>query len=312
MSFISPEDIRIGLAGPGQKELPSKYFYDTVGSRLFDVITALPEYGLTRAEERILRRDATDMVAGLRRPLRVAELGSGSGSKTRRILEALGPEPLDYYPIEISASALEACARELGDIPGVRVRGLGRDYLAGLTEATAQRVRGERMLLLFLGSTIGNFEPAEAAEFLRRIRAILCPGDWLLLGADMVKAVPVMVSAYDDPLGVTAAFNLNMLARINRELGAGFDLGSFEHVALFNPDTRNIEMHLRSRCSQEVAIPGAGLTVSFDAGETIRTERSHKHLPGEVAALATQSGFRCDATWTDEEWPFTDNLLTAV
>ena len=304
-------EVRFGLAQRGQKELPSKYLYDDVGSRLFDVIAALPEYGLTRAEERILRRHAPELAAHLDRPLIVAELGSGNGAKTRRILEALGGAPSAYYPIEISPSALAMCARELGDMESISIVGLERDYLDGLAEAASYRRPGERLLVLFLGSTIGNFESSAAIQFLRQMREILQFGDALLLGTDMEKAVPVILDAYDDALGVTAAFNLNLLARINRELTGDFSLNRFEHVALFNEQTRSIEMHIRSKCAQEATIAKAGLIVRFEPDETIWTESSHKYSMDEIVGFAADSGFRCDATWTDPEWAFADSLWTA-
>jgi len=306
------DEVRAGLTKPGQKELPSKYLYDEVGSRLFDVITALPEYGLTRAEERILRSHAHEMVARLDRPLIVAELGSGSGSKTRRILKALGGEPTSYYPIEISPSALAMCARELGDIESVSIVGLERDYLDGLAVAASCRRPMDRLLVLFLGSTVGNFEFPAAIRFLRQIREVLRPGDSLLLGTDLEKAVPVMLDAYDDPLGVTAAFNLNLLARINRELDADFHLPQFAHAAVFNRETHSIEMHIRSKCAQEVTIAKAGLSVQFERDETIWTESSHKYSPEEIVSMAAHSGFRCDSVWTDSEWAFADNLWSAA
>ena len=305
-------DVIAGLTQPLQKELPSKYLYDAVGSRLFDVITALPEYGLTRAEERILEHYSREIVARLPPAVAVAELGSGSGKKTRWILEALGRRrPTAYYPIEISPTALAMCQREVGDMESITVVGLERDYLDGLLEVAARRRDGQHLLVLFLGSTIGNFDQPAALKFLNELRRMMEPGDALLLGTDLEKPVPVLVAAYDDPLGVTAAFNLNLLARINRDLDGGFELSGFEHVAKFNQRTRSIEMHLRSRREQTVTIEKADLTVTFLAGETIWTESSHKYAAGEVRQMAAASGFRCDAQWIDEEWPFAENLLIA-
>src|ERR1700722_2116852 len=272
------EEVCAGLMKPGQKELPSKYLYDAVGSRLFDVITELPEYGLTRAEDRILERHTRDIAQRVPHAVAVAELGSGSGMKTRRILGALSREHhARYFPIEISATALAACEREMRDIGTVSVVGIEREYLDGLLEVAARRQEREHLLVLFLGSTIGNFEPAAALVFIRKIRSMLEPGDFLLLGTDLLKPIPVLLNAYDDPLGVTAAFNLNLLARINRELGGHFVLSQFEHVAKFNLETQSIEMHLRSLRRQTVAIGRAGLTVTFEENETIWTENSHKY-----------------------------------
>jgi len=305
-------DVQAGLNRVGQKELPSKYLYDTVGSRLFDVITALPEYGVTRAEERILREHATEIVERLHTPLTVAELGSGSGQKTRGLLEALcHRDPTSYYPIEISPAALAMCKREVGDIQAISILGLERDYLDGLAEVAAQRRQGKPLLVLFLGSTIGNFDPPAAASFLQEVRALLQPGDSLLIGTDLEKPVPVLLDAYDDPIGVTAAFNLNLLGRINRELDGHFDLSRFDHEARFNTTARRVEMHLRSNRRQRVAIDKADLSVNFEEGETIWTESSHKYSCAEVLRMAQASGFRCEAQWIDREWLFAENLWIA-
>jgi L-histidine Nalpha-methyltransferase len=305
-------DVRAGLTQPGQKELPSKYLYDTVGSRLFDVITALPEYGVTRAEERILGEHCRDIVARLRPPLAVAELGSGSGQKARGLLEALCENnPTTYYPIEISPAALAMCRREVGDIQAISILGLERDYLDGLAEVAAQRREGKPLLVLFLGSTIGNFDPPAAASFLQEVRSLLQPGDSLLLGTDLAKPASTLLAAYDDPIGVTAAFNLNLLGRINRELDGHFDLSDFEHVARFDSAACRVEMHLRSNRRQRVAIEKADLSVVFEEGETIWTESSHKYTLADILRMAQSSGFRCEAQWVDTEWPFAENLWIA-
>jgi len=305
-------DVRAGLTQPGQKELPSKYLYDNVGSRLFDVITALPEYGVTRAEERILREHCRDIVASLRPPVAVAELGSGSGQKARGLLEALCENnPTTYYPIEISPAALAMCRREVGDIQAISILGLERDYLDGLAEVAAQRREGKPLLVLFLGSTIGNFDPPAAANFLQEVRSLLQPGDSLLLGTDLAKPASTLLAAYDDPIGVTAAFNLNLLGRINRELDGHFDLSDFDHGARFDSTARRVEMHLRSNRRQRVAIEKADLSVVFEEGETIWTESSHKYTLADVLRMAQSSGFRCEAQWVDTEWPFAENLWIA-
>jgi L-histidine N-alpha-methyltransferase len=305
-------DVCSGLTKLGQKELPSKYLYDEVGSRLFEVICELPEYGLTRADERLLRRYATEIVARVPGQVVVAELGSGSGKKTRWILEAVSRHrPTSYYPIEISAAALAMCRRELADIDSISIVGFEREYLDGLLEVAAGRQAGQRMLVLFLGSTIGNFDRPADLNFLREVRLILQPGDALLLGTDLEKPTSQLVDAYDDPLGVTGAFNLNLLARINRELGADFALNEFEHVARFNAETRSIEMHLRSTRDQVVTVRNAGLSVAFLEGETIWTETSHKYSAQEVVYMGEDAGFRCEAQWIDHEWPFAESLLIA-
>jgi dimethylhistidine N-methyltransferase len=306
-------DIRAGLTKPGQKELASKYLYDELGSRLFDAICCLPEYGLTRADERVVRGVAREIVDRLPGVTMVAELGSGSGRKTRWILEAFGRRrQTSYFPIEISASALASCRRELADIDSISIVGFEREYLDGLLEAVARRRPGHKVLVLFLGSTIGNFDHPMDVQFLKEIRAILEPGDALLLGTDLEKPVRQLIAAYDDSLGVTAAFNLNLLARVNRELGADFDLDVFAHEARFNSGTRSIEMHLRSNCDQLVTVAGAEFSFSIGEGETIWTETSHKYSLAEVDSLARTTGFRSDVQWLDAEWPFAETLMVAV
>jgi L-histidine Nalpha-methyltransferase len=305
-------DVRAGLSKPGQKELPSKYLYDDLGSALFEVISLLPEYGLTRADERLLRRYASEMVALLPARVLVAELGSGTGKKTRWILKALcRRQHTSYFPIEISPSALAICKRELGDMESISIVGFEREYLDGLLEVAARRKPGDRILVLFLGSTIGNFDRQAGAQFLGEVRRILQPGDALLLGADLEKPVSQLVQAYDDALGVTAAFNLNLIARVNRELDADFDLEQFAHAIRFNPEARSVEMHLRSRREQTVNIPRAGLAVRFDEGETIWTESCHKYSAAEIIAVGRSAGFRCETQWIDAEWPFAESLLIA-
>ncbi len=306
-------DVRAGLLKKGQKELPSKYLYDQLGSALFEAISVLPEYGLTRADERLLRRHAADIARHVPSPANVSELGSGSGRKTRWILQALSERAaVSYYPIEISQAALANCESELDDIDGVSIVGIEREYLEGLHEVVTQRQAGVRMLVLFLGSTIGNFDSGADALFLNEVRRVLVPGDLLLLGTDLLKPLGQMLEAYDDPQGVTAAFNLNLLGRINRELDADFDLRQFQHVARFNKGTGSIEMHLRSKKRQEVNVRRAGFSAAFTAGETIWTESSHKYTRREVTDLARASGFRIEAQWVDDEWPFAESLFVAV
>jgi L-histidine N-alpha-methyltransferase len=302
--------VRECLTKSGQRELPSKYLYDEVGSALFEAICVLPEYGLTRADARLLEKHAGEIVARLLFPIEVAELGSGSGKKTRWILEALSQRQRTYYyPIEISPSALAACEKELGQIDLVSIVGYEQPYLEGLRAVAKRRDDREHLLVLFLGSTIGNFDREAGEAFLREVCTILRTGDALLLGTDLEKSAATQMLAYDDPAGVTAAFNMNLLARINRELGADFDLSQFEHEARWNTFERRIEMHLRSKRHQSVTIRAAGLQVRFEEGETIWTESSHKYRPAEVVAMAQRTGFRCDGQWIDEEWPFAQNLL---
>jgi L-histidine Nalpha-methyltransferase len=306
-------EVHSGLAQPVQKELPSKYLYDDVGSALFEVITALPEYGLSRADERLLKQHAEAIVAPLLpTPIFVAELGSGSGKKTRWILQALARrQRTRYYPIEISPSALAQCAKELGQMDWVSVVGFERPYLDGLHSVAASRRLGERLLVLFLGSTIGNFDRPAGNQFLTEVRQRLQPGDALLLGADLEKPLPQILRAYDDPLGVTSAFDLNLLARINRELGGDFQLESFKHLARYDRAERRVEMHLLSLRRQKIVIPGAGTVTHLEAGETIWTESSHKYAAAEITEMGARSGFRTEAQWLDQEWPFAQTLLIA-
>jgi L-histidine Nalpha-methyltransferase len=306
------DDIRAGLLRSGQKELPSKYLYDEVGSALFEVISVLPEYGLTRAGERLLRRHAVDIVARLKPEVLVAELGCGSGKKTRWILEALSRrQRTTYCPIEISPTALARCEHDLGRIDSVSIVGYERSYLDGLLAVAARRRERDHLLVLFLGSTIGNFDREAGKRFLMEIRRILYPGDSLLLSADLEKPLPRLLAAYDDPAGVTSAFNLNLLARVNRELGADFNLCTFRHQVRYDASERRIEMHLRSTRAQWVTIPRAGFSVRFAKDETIWTESCHKYRADEIPEMARHIGYRCDAQWLDSEWPFAENLLIA-
>src|SRR6266568_1024349 len=303
-------DVRRDLSKIPQRELHSKYLYDAIGSALFEVITLLPEYGLTRADERVLMANAADIVGRLPAPPIVAELGSGSGRKTRWILEALARRAyVLYYPIDVSASALHACRNELGTIDSVHIVEIEAAYTGGLREVTRRR-SGEPLLVLFLGSTIGNFERGPAEQFLREIRALLCPGDALLLGTDLVKPMSQVLPAYDDPIGVTAAFNLNLLARINRELDADFDLRKFRHEARYNQAEQRVEMHLRSEIEQTVTIQAANFEFTLQPGETIWTESSHKFGLTGIEDLARNTGFVCVQQWVDAEWPFAESLFS--
>jgi L-histidine N-alpha-methyltransferase len=303
-------DVRIGLTRSGQKELPSKYLYDELGSALFEAISLLPEYGLSRAGARLMKAHAQDLVRQLHLPVVVAELGSGNGANTRWLLEALARRhPVHYYPIDISPLALSRCQQELGCIDSISLVGLERAYLDGLVEAAANRQPGEQVLVLFLGSTIGNFDRLAGEKFLSQVRQTLLPGDALLLATDLEKPVEQLLQAYDDATGVTAAFNLNLLARINRELDASFDLATFHHVAHWNSTERRIEMYLRSEVAQRVRIPGAGLTVDFQTDETIWTESSHKYQATEVLGMASRTGYSCEAQWIDRTWPFAHSLF---
>jgi dimethylhistidine N-methyltransferase len=290
--------------------------YDQLGSTLFEAISLLPEYGLTRAEERLLRRYSREIVRHVPNPAMVSELGSGNGRKTRWVLTALCErEPLSYYPIEISAAALASCESELRDLDSISIVGVEREYLDGLREVAGLRREGAHLLVLFLGSNIGNFDAGADAHFLSEVRRLLLRGDSLLLGADLIKPVDRMLRAYDDALGITAAFNLNLLERINRELGSDFDVREFAHAAVFNEAANSIEMHIRSKRAQVVHFrheSGMGSQVAFEQDETIWTESCHKYTLGSIDELAAASGFRVAGQWTDEEWPFAESLLIAL
>ena len=303
-------EVRADLSKP-QKELHSKYLYDELGSALFEAITRLPEYGLTRADERLLHDHASDIVRLARPSAAVVELGSGTGEKTRQILSALHSLrcSVPYVPIDVSQKALSRCERELAGIADVQP--LEHSYLDGLEIAAARRQPHKTLLVLFLGSTIGNFERRRGLEFLRDVRGLLHSGDSLLLAADLVKDRREMLLAYDDPIGLTAAFNLNLLGRINRDLDGNFDIRNFAHEARWNDAERRIEMHLRSRANQCVHIAAAGCTVRFQAGETIWTESSHKYRLDEIHEMAEQTGFEVRAQWVDQEWPFVESLWIA-
>lgn len=306
-------EVTAGISQPGQKELPSKYLYDEVGSALFDVICLLPEYGLSRAGMRLLQRYSPDIIGRLPGPVVVAELGSGSGQKTRWLLEALSRrQRVNYYPIDISGSALNRCRQELGQMDMVSIVGFERAYLDGLQEVAARRREGEHIFVLFLGSTIGNFDRPAGDQFLREVRAILSEGDALLLSTDLEKPIAQLRLAYNDPAGVTAAFNKNLLARINRELGGDFDLAGFEHVVRYDQAERRIEMHLRSTAWQRVTIRKAGFGFHMREGETIWTESSHKYNPQEVIRMGERTGYQCAGQWFDSEWQFAQNLFFAA
>lgn len=301
-------DVVGGLLAEGQKKLPPKYFYDDLGSKLFEAITLLPEYGLSRADSRLLRRCANEVAARAGRECLVAEFGSGSGTKTSLLLQAM-PQRVRYYPIDVSLQALNICKQELS--PYSQVHTINSEYFDGLRQIGRKRGDSGKLLLLFLGSTIGNFEPEQRAEFLTKLHEFLRPGDLFLLGADLVKDVDQMIDAYDDAAGVTAAFNLNLLNRMNRELGANFHLKSFSHLAVWNHGEQRIEMHLVSRKKQRVLFSILHAWVELDAGETIWTESSHKFTTEDLDEAAAASGFTVLKTWTDAEWPFAETLWQA-
>lgn len=298
-------DALVGLSAT-PKTLPCKWLYDAAGCTLFEAITRLPEYYPTRTEMRILQECGPAIAEAIGPGAAVVEFGPGDGAKAVLLLRALAA-PVAYLPVDIAPEWLDAAAgRIAAAFPWLRVRPVVADFtqafdLAGRAEGSVTH------LGFFPGSTIGNFEPEEAVRFLRRTRATLRPGARLLLGADLVKDIRVLEAAYDDAAGVTAAFNLNLLARLNREAGADFDLDGFRHAAIWNAEKERIEMHLVSRRAQSVHL--AGHVFRFTADETIHTESSHKYRPERLREMAAAAGWRASAMWTDPEQLFSVWLL---
>jgi L-histidine N-alpha-methyltransferase len=296
------EEVREGLnAHP--KRLPPKLFYDAEGSRLFEQITETPEYYPTRTERGILEQYAPAIVAEAGANLTLVEMGAGSASKTRVLITALLRRQLGlaFYPVDVSSSALREAVSSLnGDFRGLHVSPIVADYSRHIPQL--QALPG-RKLVLFIGSTIGNFEPEEARDFLKRLRCSLAPGDALLLGFDMRKDPATLHAAYNDREGVTARFNKNVLARINRELGGQFDLSSFDHLAFWNDKKSRIEMHLKSAVDQTVWIQDLEHFFYFSSGECLHTENSYKFSVATIASLLLRTGLRLEKTWTDpKDW----------
>jgi dimethylhistidine N-methyltransferase len=293
------------------KRLSPKYFYDAAGSALFEEITQLPEYYLTSTELGIFQQYAQEMIAAAGRELTVLELGAGSAAKSIVLLRHLQAQQpcLRYIPIDLSESALdEAVIRVAAALPMVQVTPAVMDYTDGVDDAG--RTEG-RKLVLYIGSSIGNFEPFQAGALLSKIRAGLHPGDSVLLGTDMRKAPSILIPAYDDSKGVTAAFNKNVLAHINRELDADFDLEAFAHRAIWNSAASRMEMHLESLSEQSVHLRAANLSVRFRKGETIHTENSYKFTMPMLRAIAQNAGLAIEHTWSDSRGWFTVHLLRA-
>lgn len=301
-------DVRAGLTA-ARKRLSCRYFYDAAGSALFEEICALPEYYLTRAEQEILDAHGPAIIAAGAADATLVELGSGSAKKTRTLIQAaLGRgAPLRYVPIDISRSILVDSSRALlEDHPSLEITAIAAEYRAGLRWL---RRRREPKLLLWLGSNVGNFNRADAARFLRGVRATMSPSDRLVLGVDLRKSRAALEAAYDDSAGVTARFNLNLLARINRELGGRFALRSFAHRARWNDRLGRVEIRLESRRAQTVRIDALGLDVRFAAGERIYTESSYKYSFVELERLARAASFVIEARWLDRARRFSVNLL---
>ena len=304
------DDVRAGLTAV-RKSIPPRYFYDDLGSSLFDAICNLPEYYPTRVETELLRRHARDIAASISEVDRVVELGSGSANKTRLLLDTIvrGDREIEFVPVDIDPHILEKSGRELlAEYDRLRVNAVCSDFTRP-AQALHDSIGPGGTLVLFLGSTIGNFQPREAVALIRDVRRMLRPGDSFLLGADLKKPKEILEAAYNDSLGVTAAFNLNLLLRINRELGGRFDLRSFSHRSFYDEKMGRIEMHLVSLREQSVHIDALNLKVAFSEGETIHTENSHKYDDEEIAQMAADAGFEVAARWTDSQHWFADFLL---
>ncbi|MBI2186724.1 MAG: L-histidine N(alpha)-methyltransferase [Acidobacteria bacterium] len=294
------------------RQLPSKYFYDPLGSALFDAITHLPWYTLKRAETRLLDVYAHGIFEAAN-PTTLVELGPGSGEKLLTLITAGGHArtPLDVRLVDISRAALVRATATLHARSAARVTTYEETYDAGLERLVREERGAGRTLVMFLGSNIGNFDPPGVDAFLRTVRAALGQSGTLLLGTDLVKPEPDLLRAYDDPLGVTAAFNKNLLVRINRELDGDFDVAACAHRAIWNAEAARIEMHLVSRTSQQVGIRGAGFVLQLEAGESIWTESSYKYQPADVQAVLAGAGFRVRAQWIDERDLFALTLAEA-
>ena len=311
-------DVRAGMTA-SRKTLPPRWFYDALGSALFDAICFLPEYYVMRAEAEVLTAHRHDIADAFGRNVRLVELGSGAARKTRILLDELTERQstIEYVPIDVDALMLERSGRELlNDYPNLRVLAVSADFTRPSIplDAVARRRSASlhaRTIVLFLGSTIGNLDPDDAVSMLRDLRQELAPGDALFLGADLRNSRDILEPAYDDPLGVTAAFNLNLLGRINRELGGHFALETFRHRAFYDEEQGRIEMHLVSMRDQRVRIDALDLEIEFREGETIHTESSYKHNDETLAALAAASGFTIERQWTDSRKWFADVLMVA-
>ncbi|MDA1183055.1 MAG: L-histidine N(alpha)-methyltransferase [Acidobacteria bacterium] len=287
------------------RQLPSEHLYDELGSELFEAICRLPWYGITRAEQRLLERRAGDIVSRVAPLATIVELGPGSGLKLATLLAARPAGPVTVHLVDVSAAALDAAGRALASDPDLAIVPHEATYEAGLAEVAAGRRSSGKTLTLFLGSNIGNFDPPGAAAFLRNLRTAISEGDSLLLGADLVKPESELLLAYNDPLGVTAAFNKNLLVRANTELDADFDLAGFSHRAIWNDEASRIEMHLVSTRRQRVRVPAVDLNVTFEDGDTIWTESSYKYRTDQIVTMLSQAGFSSTSQWSDDGFALT-------
>lgn len=292
------------------RQLPSRYFYDALGSALFDAICRLPWYRVTRAETALLARHAREIFEPLPRPLNITELGCGNGEKLAVLLENSHERFRRVHLVDISPAALRSARARLAVLPAIPVTTFQGTYEQGLSRLATHRGHGA-WLVLFLGSNIGNFDPPAARDLLRQIRASLAKDDALLLGTDLIKSQRALQLAYDDPLQVTAAFNRNLLRRINDELGGTFDLDSFAHRALWNPHESRVEMHLVSTRAQLVRIAAADLEIEFKQDESIWTESSYKYDPEQVLSEGRLAGFSGGEQWIDEDARFALTLFRA-
>jgi dimethylhistidine N-methyltransferase len=304
LQFLSNDaialDVRDGLTAT-PKRLPAKLFYDEIGSQIFEQITQLPEYYLTRTERSILESFAGEILQQAGPSLTLVELGAGTATKTCILIEELlqRQNRTLFYPIDVSPSALDEAVRQLGQqFPALRVNPIVADYTGGVP--ALGRIGG-RKLVLYIGSSIGNFEPDEAVRILRRIRRTLRSGDALLLGADFAKSSKILVPAYDDAQGVTASFNKNILARLNRELDADFNLDAFRHIALWNRRVSRMEIYLESLTDQTAFLPPLDLDLTFQAGERIHTENSYKYTDAMIESILHESGFTLEQSWCDRK-----------
>lgn len=303
------EDVLAGLSAD-RKSLPPRYFYDQYGSELFEQICEQPEYYVTRTEAALIRQRAAD-VLDLVGECSLVELGSGSSAKTRLFLDEYQRRgyPMHYVPVDISASMLQESAGSLiADYPRLSIEALATDYLNGLASLPPAR----RRLVLFLGSNLGNYTDPEQAELFTQLSAMLQPNDYFLMGLDLRKPVDILEAAYNDAAGVTAAFNLNLLRRVNRELAANFKLARFTHLAFYNAELHQVEMHLQSRVAQEVEIGNLGLRIAFRPEETIHTEISRKFDATQVTNQLAPYGFESCARWTDERGWFLMNVYRFI